>query len=805
VGVSPIQEPPVADGDGFPSESRTAGLIVRPEPGRLAPRLPASLTSFVGRDGEVADVVSLLGEGGARLVTLTGPGGVGKTRLAVRVAEELSPALADGAVFVALASVLDPALVVPTVAHALGVRHSGDRLVAGRLADVFRDRELLLVLDNFEHVLEAAPAVGDLLRGCAMLRVLVTSRALLHVSGEQHYPVAPLPVPDAVDSPERLAGAAAVRLFAHRARAADPAFAVTGENVRTIAEICRRLDGLPLGLELAAARIRLLPPPVLRARLERRLTVLTGGARDHPARLRTMRDAVAWSHDLLAGEERVLFRRLAVFVGGFDLDAVEAVAAQSAADADVLAGVEALVEQSVVGTLDAVGETARFAMLETIRDFGLERLRAAGEEEQVRAAHAAHYLALAERAEPHLLGPRPEAWLARLAANHGNLVAALGWFAEEGDAAAGASLAGALREYWYCSGRWAEGRRWLAPAVARAAELPEGAAAKALVAAGFLAHYQGDDADAVPLLERGLALLRRTGDEQEGAYAQYMLGVAAEDRGDYSAAAELLQGAVRRFWALGDATNGAYAEAHLGIVALGAGDSALAAAHGEAARTLAAKAGSRDATAVASLLLGDTACECGDPAAAAARYREYVELALAGQGHGLTEYLARVVASVAVLVAQRDEHDRAARLLGAAERLRETVGLALALPERAACERAAARTRAALGEERFPTSLAEGRAMTPTEALAEVEAALGLTTQTRAAAARKTSAAPASLSPREAEILGLVAAGRTNREIADALYLSVRTVERHVTNLYAKIGARGRADATAFALRHGLA
>jgi predicted ATPase/DNA-binding CsgD family transcriptional regulator len=757
-------------------------------------------TSFVGREREVAAVADLLRQDEVRMVTLTGPGGAGKTRLAVRVAEEVAPHFGDGVVFIALAALRDAALVVPTIARAFAVREAGNRPLMRRLMDELRGRHLLLVLDNFEHVIEAAPAVAELQGGGTRLSVLATSRAPLRVSGEQAYPLPPLALPSAAAPAERLAEAAAVRLFADRAHAVDPGFALTTKNAPTVAAICRRLDGLPLALELAAAKIRLLPLPALLARLEHRLPLLTGGGRDQPARLRTMRDAVAWSHDLLTTDEQTLFRRLAVFVEGFDLEAAEAVAGRvDAAGVDVFSGVEALADQSLVRRVEPVESTPRFGMLETIREFGLERLEVAGEGEEIRGAHSAHYLAVSERAEPELLGPRPDVWLDRLTADHGNLATSLRFFADAGDAPAGARLAGALREYWYATGRWAEGRAWLERALSQAAELPDGVAAKALVAAGFLAHYQGDDNRALPLLEQGLELLQRVGDEREEAYAQYLLGVAAEDRGDYTAATELLAEAVRRFRSVGDATNAAYGEAHLGIVALGERDAARAAAHGEVARALAKEAGSLGPRAVAVLLLGDAARDGGDLATAAERYSEYLELTAATL-HGASEDLARAAAAVAVLATERGEPERAARLLGASERLRETVGLALALPERAAYERAGAQARDELGDEAFGRAVADGRAFAPREALVEVEDALAL----RKPASEVSEAAAAGLSPRETEILRLIAAGKSNREIADMLFLSVRTVERHITNLYAKIGARGRADATAFALRRGV-
>jgi tetratricopeptide (TPR) repeat protein len=363
-------------------------------------------------------------------------------------------------------------------------------------------------------------------------------------------------------------------------------------------------------------------------------------------------------------------------------------------------------------------------MLETLRTFGLELLAASGELEPLRRAHAAYYLALAEHADLELLGPGRARWVARLATEHSNLMAALGWFADVGDGLAEARLAGALREYWYCTGRWTEGRTWLERSLARSSDLPNAARAKVLVASGFLAHYQGDDARAVPYLEQGLdLLLQGAGDEREAAYVRYLLGVAAEDRGDYGAARRLLSDAVSRFRALGDTTKAAYGEAHLGIVALGGGDPASAAEHGQAARALVGQVGYSEPHAVATLLLGDAARDAGDLTTAAARYRDYLAM-VAQDEHGFTENIARVAASVAVLAVFRGQSAQSARLLGAAEQLRATVGLALAWPERAACEHALTQAIGDLGARGVELALAAGRALGAREVFAELETLL---------------------------------------------------------------------------------
>jgi predicted ATPase len=427
---------------------------------RFVPSVPTPLTSFVGRERELAALTTLARRDDVRLVTLTGPGGVGKTRLALRAADLLAPAFADGAAVVELASVADPDLVAPAVARALGITDAGERPLAARLAGALRNRSLLLVLDNFEQVVDAAPAVAALLASCRGLKVLATSRAPLRISGEQDVPVPPLGLPEASAPLDRLAEAEAVRLFVARARAADPAFVLTAEDGRAIASICARLDGLPLAIELAAAKTRLLPPSALLARLESRLPLLAGGPREAPARLRTMRDAIAWSHDLLSAEDRALYRRLAVFVGGFTLAAVEAIAVGLAGDA--LVGVEALADQSLVRRIEVVAGEPRFAMLETVREFGLERLAESGEHDAVRDAHAAWCLALAEAAAPDLIAGRDLVrWLSRLDAELDNLRAALAWFDRLGKHTELLRLLAAIEEYWTARPYHAEVRRWL--------------------------------------------------------------------------------------------------------------------------------------------------------------------------------------------------------------------------------------------------------------------------------------------------------------------------------------------------------
>ncbi|MDQ3856348.1 MAG: hypothetical protein M3281_08165, partial [Chloroflexota bacterium] len=565
------------------------------------------------------------------------------------------------------------------------------------------------------------PVVTELLNMAPGLRVLATSRVLMHLYGEHEYRVLPLSLPSPTNLVEQ---SEAVRLFVQAARSARPDFELTAANSGAVAAICERLDGLPLAIELAAARIRLFSPEALLERLANRLEVLGGRSRDLPVRQHTLRQTFDWSYDLLAPAERGLLAALGVFAGGFTPEAAEAVRSDDQPGV-ALRGLEVLHESGLVERVDHPSEELRFRLLETVRAYALARLAESCDGDSARQRHAEYYLALAERAEPELLGPRPESWLAHLAADHANLMAAISWFDDTEDAEAEARLAGALREYWYATGRWTEGRTRLEHSVARSSELSTPVAAKVLVAAGFLAHYQGDDGRAVPLLEHALELLGRTGNEREEAYAQYLLGVVAEDRGDYATSTALLSQAARRMRELGDGTNAAYSESHLGIVALGRGDLAAAARHGEAAHTLAIEGGSRDATAVATLLLGDTAREGGDLATAAAWYRDYLAIVVE-DGPSASEDLARAAASVAVLAVRRRELERAAHLLGAAERLRNSIGLALAQPELAASEQAMAQTGRALGAHAFETALDAGRAMEVREVIVELEKVLML-------------------------------------------------------------------------------
>ncbi|MDP9365540.1 MAG: tetratricopeptide repeat protein, partial [Chloroflexota bacterium] len=604
---------------------RIGALVLAP----LEASLPTPLTPLIGREREVEFSVAALRRPDARLVTLSGPGGVGKTRLAIRVATDLAGDFADGVRFVALAAVLDPVLVPSTIAHALDVAEWNESTLLAALIAALRDREMLLVLDNFEQVIPAAEAVAALLSAAPGLKVLVTSRSLLRLSGERNVPVPPLALPslDGSTPAADVAGAESVQLFVARAQAAQPAFALTETTASAAAAICHRLDGLPLAIELAAARINVLPPTAMLARLSRPLPLLVRGARDLPIRQQTLRGAVAWSYDLLEPDEQALLRRLAVFVGGFSLDLVEPVVALDSA-IDAIDGLASLVDKSLLQPAPAPLEAGGpgFAMLETIRAFGLEELAAAGEEEDVRHRHASAMAAMAEQLAPRLERPAPERALDRLEANHDNLRAALTWALDGGDRRLGQRLAADLGLFWYLRGHVAEGRRWLDAALAAGGEPLDPWDARARRAAGRMVREQGDYDRATALLTEALRLYRRLGDAAGAAGALDDLGIVALYRCDHERASTLHEESLALFEALEDAHGVNEALGNLGLIALEHGD-------GERARELFARGlegrravGDRRGEAVALQNLGWAALHQGNPVEAVDISRQSLEL-----------------------------------------------------------------------------------------------------------------------------------------------------------------------------------
>ncbi|MDQ3854962.1 MAG: tetratricopeptide repeat protein [Chloroflexota bacterium] len=673
--------------------------------------LPLPPTPLVGREQEVGAVRRMLLDPNVRMITLTGTGGTGKTRLALRVASDLVEEFPDGVYFVSLAPIADPELVTPELARNVGVSELGGGPLLERLREHLRPRVMLLVLDSFEQVLDAGPLVAELLTSAPRLKLLVTSRAALHISAEHEFPVPPLALPDHDRSatPAEVGECGAVLLFVQRARAVRPDFALTPGNAQAVVEICERLDGLPLAIELAAARAKVLSPEALLARLGRRLNLLTGGPRDLPARQQTVRATIEWSHNLLGEDDQTLFRRLGVFTGSWTLEAAEALCSLEG-ELDVVEALSALVDKSLVLPR---GES-RFWMLETVQEYALERLEEAGESERLRRLHSDYYLTMAEAAEPELMGPDQPRWLEQLEAEHDNLRAALSWLLDRGESEPAVRLARAIWRLWNVHGHLAEGRLWLERGLSSDPAIAPALRGQALNAAGYLAWMQGDYAEAATLLEESQSLRRESGDKQGLAHTLNNLGLVALDLGEFRKARALLDEGLTLREELGDEWGVALSLNNLGYTALLEGELELATSLAERSRELFRTLGNSWGVALTLTNLGRAALERADYDEARNLLTECLNLS---SELGQRIFIAEALEGLAALASAQGDAEHGARLWGAAESLRESLGVPLSPAERPHYERHVSAARQLLDPPTFAAAWATGRTLTLDEAL----------------------------------------------------------------------------------------
>jgi predicted ATPase/DNA-binding SARP family transcriptional activator/DNA-binding CsgD family transcriptional regulator/Tfp pilus assembly protein PilF len=864
---------PTAESDRLHDEIRWGRFPAATSPYRGAPseefadfgshNLPSSLTSFVGRERELVEIRRLLAMG--RMLTLTGAGGSGKTRLAVEVARGLVGSYPDGAWLVELAPLSDPDLVpravAGTVAKAVEVRERPGEPLLEALLEALGDKELLLVLDNCEHLPEAVARTGEaILHSCPRLRVLATSREPLGIRGEVLWQVGPLSLPDAArggrdggTTVEGLMRSEAVRLFVDRARLKLPDFALTEENAPQVAAVCRKLDGIPLAIELATARIGSLVVEQVAQRLEASLDFLKGASRTAEARQRTLRATIDWGYDLLSGEEQSFFRRLSAFSGGWTLEEAEAVCTGGAIGwEDVLDLLGGLVDKSLVVVGTGTGGALRYRMLEPIRRYAGEKLAQSEDAEGVKDRHADFFLALAEEAEPELGGSRQGAWLDRLEGEHDNLRAALSWLLARRWPEPAVRMGAALWRFWFTRGHLSEGTGWLERVLSEGEPRPSPARAKALEGLGWLLQFLGEYARARATYEEMLELSRASGDKADATTALNSLGTVAAQQGDPERAREYLREnlealedleeeigttatTLKRFHALallgylaiteeGDYARGAtlWEESlalarkagdtdrirntlsNLGYAEVLRGNHDKARAHCEEALALAQDLGDAGTGSIASTLVNLGLAALGQGENERAR-QLFEEALLLGRGAGRKPQIIDTLEGMASLAAIAGEATRAARLWGAAEAARGATGIALSPAERAFHEPYLAPARSRVGEAAWEDALGRGRAMSLEEA-AEYAGVEDTDRSPSPVPGQATTAKkPLELTPREVEVAGLIAQGFTNRQVSQELSISERTAGNHVAKILKKLGLSSRAQIASWATQTRLA